>query len=209
MLFCQRTHKTHSNYHLVAVELSFIPKVIDCTHQIAKTYLEREHSILLSVTHTLYVYQVCHAVDRCVKDGTCSSSSLEWKLMDSINVGYLTISVNVRRYQTHHIWHFSFRKTAHWCTCIGREHSPIAVALSTSVLLNHAPSSPNWTHWLQDLGSHTPTWVWVVSQKDWKNQGSTGWILAMHWYSIWVKKCIFSFPGLPGSAESHINWGGI
>jgi len=28
MLLCQRTHKIHSNYHLVAVELPFIPKVI-------------------------------------------------------------------------------------------------------------------------------------------------------------------------------------
>ena len=66
-----------SNYHLVAVELPFIPKVIDCMHQTIKTYLEKEHNILLSVTHTLYVYQVCHGVGRCIKDGSCSSSSLE------------------------------------------------------------------------------------------------------------------------------------
>jgi len=56
MLLCQGTHKTHLNYHLVAAELLFISKVIDCMHQTIKTYLEREHSILLSVTHTLYVY---------------------------------------------------------------------------------------------------------------------------------------------------------
>jgi len=68
MLLCQRTHKTHSNYHLVAVELHFIPKVIDCMHETIKTYLEMEHSILLSVTRTLCVYQVCHGVGRCVKD---------------------------------------------------------------------------------------------------------------------------------------------
>jgi len=43
MLLCQRTHKTHLNYHLVAVKLPFIPKVIDCMHQTTKTYLEREH----------------------------------------------------------------------------------------------------------------------------------------------------------------------
>jgi len=51
MLLCQRTHKTHLNYHLVAAELPFIPEVIDCMHQTSKTYLEREHSILLSVCH--------------------------------------------------------------------------------------------------------------------------------------------------------------
>jgi len=58
MLLCQQTNKTHSNYHLVAVELPFIPKVIDCMHQTIETYLDREHSILLSVTHVLDVYQV-------------------------------------------------------------------------------------------------------------------------------------------------------
>jgi len=68
----------------VAAELPFIPKVIDYMNQI-KIYLEREHSILLFVTCMLYVYQVCNGVGRCVKDGSCSSSSLEWKLMDSIN----------------------------------------------------------------------------------------------------------------------------
>jgi len=77
MLLCQRTRKTHLNYHLVAAELPFIPNVIDCMHQTIKTYLEREHSILLSVTHTLYVCQVCHGVNRCVKDGRCSSPSLD------------------------------------------------------------------------------------------------------------------------------------
>jgi len=39
--------------------------------------LVREHSILLCVTQMLCVSQVCHSVSRCVKDGSCSSSSLE------------------------------------------------------------------------------------------------------------------------------------
>ena len=64
MLHCQQTHKTHLNYHLVAVQLPFTPKAINRMHQTVKTYLERGHSILLSVTRTLtlYVYQVCHTV---------------------------------------------------------------------------------------------------------------------------------------------------
>ena len=75
----------HLNYHLVVVELPFIPTVIDCMHQTVKTHLQREHSILVSVTSRLYIQQVCHGVGRCVKDGSCSSSSLEWTLMDSSN----------------------------------------------------------------------------------------------------------------------------
>jgi len=37
-------------------------------------------------------------------------SKSQWTVL----MGYLTISTNVRRYQTHHRWHFfSFRKIAH------------------------------------------------------------------------------------------------
>jgi len=127
----------------------------------------------------------------------------------TVLMGYLTISTNVRRYQTHHRWHFflSGRQpiVAH-ALCM--QHSPTAAALLTSFLVNHAPNSPE--HWLQDLGSHAAAWVWVMSQKDWRNQGATGWILTMHWYSIWVKKMRFScFPVLPGSAEAQVIWGGI
>jgi len=71
----QTNTQKHLNYHLVAAELPFIQKLINCMHQTIKTYLEREHSILLSFTHTLYVYQVCHSVGRCVKHDSCSLSS--------------------------------------------------------------------------------------------------------------------------------------
>jgi len=74
MLLCQQTHKTH---YLVAVEPTFIPKLTDCMHKTTKTYLEREHSILLSVTSKLYIYQVYHGVGRCVKHGSCSFSPLD------------------------------------------------------------------------------------------------------------------------------------
>ena len=39
--------------------------------------LGKEHSILLSVTQMFCVRQVRHSVSRCVKGGSCSSSSLE------------------------------------------------------------------------------------------------------------------------------------
>jgi len=65
------------------------------------------------------------------------------------------------------------------------QQSPTTATLSTSFLLNHAPTAPSWTHWLQDLESHTAAWLWVVSQKDWRNQAVTCWILAMHQYSEW------------------------
>ena len=71
--------------------------------------------ILLSVTHMLYVNQVCYDVDRCVKDGSCSSSSrieTQWTVL----MAYLTISTNVRRYQTHDIFFFQ-EDSAHAIVC--------------------------------------------------------------------------------------------
>jgi len=38
-----------------------------------------------TVTLMLDIYQVSHGVDRIVKNGSCSSSSLEWKSMNSIS----------------------------------------------------------------------------------------------------------------------------
>jgi len=63
----------------------------------------------------LCVSQVCHAVSRCLKDGSFlrqAWSKSQWTVL----MGYLTTLTTVRRYQTHHRWHFfSFRKIAHRC----------------------------------------------------------------------------------------------
>jgi len=108
-------------------------------------------------------------------------------------MGYLNISTNVRRYlhSTDYIFFLSGRQ------CIGAhalcmQHSPTTAAFSTSFFLNHVPNSPE--HLLQDLGSHTAAWVRIRSQKDWRNQEETSWIVAMHWYSIWVKMRLSCFP---------------
>ena len=72
-----------------------------------------------------------------------------------------------------------------------------------------APNSPySWTPWLQDLGSHTAAWVWVVSQKGWRNQPAC-WIQAMHQYSIWGENAFSRFSVLPGSAQAQVNRCGI
>jgi len=173
-------------------------------HQTIITYLEREHSIRLSVTHMLCVNQFCRGVGRCVKDGSCSWSSLEWKLMDSIN----GILYYLNKCQTpSHISQMTFfffqedSASVHMhCACNTVQLLQCS-RLPFSWITGMLPTVPSSAHWLQDLGSYTAPWVWVVSQKDWRNQEATGWILAMHWYSIWMKKKQFScFSILPGSA---------
>ena len=90
----------------------------ECTRQ----NLEREHSILLSVTDMLYVNQVCHGVGRCVKDGSCSSSSLsesQWTVL----MEYLTISTNASQMTI-----FLSGRQRIGALCV--QHSPTAAALS-------------------------------------------------------------------------------
>jgi len=73
--------------------------------------------ILLSVTHMLFVNQVCHGVGRCVQDGSCSSSRLsesQWTLL----MGYITTSTNVDAIKHITDDNFSFRKIAHWCNTV-------------------------------------------------------------------------------------------
>jgi len=104
MLFTKNTRNT-LKYHLVTAEPPFTVKMIDWMNQIGPR-------ILLSVTHMLYVN---HGVGRCVKDGSCSSSSLsesQWTVL----MGYLTISTNVDAIKHITDNNLSFMKTAHWCT---------------------------------------------------------------------------------------------
>jgi len=92
-------------YHLVTEEPPFTVKTINWMHQSGPR-------ILLSVSHMLYVNQVCHGVGLCVKDESCSSSSLSesrWTVL----MRHLTISTNVDTIK--HMTIFSFRNTAQRC----------------------------------------------------------------------------------------------
>jgi len=71
-------------------------------------------TILLSVTHMLYVNQVCHGVGRCVNNGSCSSlssSESQWTVL----MGYLTIATNIDAIKHITDDNFSVNKTVHWC----------------------------------------------------------------------------------------------
>jgi len=110
--FCMLFTKKHMKHIKISPGYNwttFTVQTIDWMHQAGPR-------ILLSVTHMLYVNQVCHCVGRCVKDGSCSSSSLresQWTVL----VGCLTISTNVRRYQTHHRWQFFFQEDSALVHC--------------------------------------------------------------------------------------------
>jgi len=118
ILYTKNTRNT-LKYRLVIAKPPFTVKTIDWMHQTGPR-------ILLSVTHMLCVNQICHGVGHCVKDGSCSSSSLSeshWTVL----VGYLTISANADAIKHITDDNFSFRKTTH---CM--QHSPTAAALSTN-----------------------------------------------------------------------------
>jgi len=70
------------------------------------------------------------------------------------------------------------------------------------------PKAPSWTHWLQDLGSHTAAWIWVLTESKRLKQSSSNWLNSDNTLQ-WVKNAIFVFPVLPGSAEAQVIWSGI
>ena len=123
-------------------------------------------------------------------------------------MGCLTISTNVRRYQTYYRWHFFFQED------IALVH--MHCACNTVQLLRRCrlpfswtmpPTAPSWTHCLQDLGSHTAAYEsWVKkteeSRSDWLNSGKA---LIQH---LSEKNAISCFPVLPGSAEAQVILGG-
>jgi len=113
-------------------------------------------------------------------------SKSQWTVL----MGYCTISTNFSRYQTHHRWHFSFRKTAHWCTCIVHATQSNCCGALDFLSPEPCPQHPELNALITRLRESYSN-VWVVSQKDWRNRGPTSSILAMHWYIVWVKKCDF------------------
>jgi len=120
MLFTKNTRNT-VKYHLVTAEPPFTVKMIDWMHQTGPR-------IPLPVTHMLCVNQVCHGVGRCVKDGSCSSSSLsesQWTVL----MGYLTICTNVDAIK--HITDDNLFSGIQRSGALCVQHSPTAAALST------------------------------------------------------------------------------
>jgi len=85
ILLCQPTRKTFSRswitLHSQIDRLS--TKYIRQLKPTQKGSIGCIASCCLSPAHS--VYQVCHGVGRCVKDGSYFSSSLEWKWTDSMN----------------------------------------------------------------------------------------------------------------------------
>ena len=118
---------------------------------------------------------------------------------------YLTISINVTRYPTHHRWHF-LRKTVHWCTCIVRA-TQSNCCNSLDFLLNHAPQQSELNALTTRCRESYSSVSMSRESKRVKKSRAIGWILAMHWYNIWVR--FSSFPVLGGSAQAQVIWGGM
>jgi len=73
---CFFTKKTRNTVKNIAWSELKHPSLSKWSTWCTRQDLGREHSILLP-THMLCVSQVCHGVSHCVKDGSCSLSSLE------------------------------------------------------------------------------------------------------------------------------------
>jgi len=91
------------------------------------------------------------------------------------------------------------------CAC-----STVPYCCSAIDFLSPEPTAPSWTHWLQNLGSHTAAWVWVVTRESKTLKKSSSWLNSDNALIQHLReKCIFAFPVLPGSAEAQVIWCGI
>jgi len=108
----------------------------------------------------------------------------------------------------HNLAKQEIRKTVHW-NIVRTTQSNFCSALDFVYPEPWAQTARRWTHWLQDLGSHTAAWVWVVSRMteeikqqlvEFRKCTNT----AFEW-----KMQLSCFPALPGSTETQAIWGDI
>jgi len=125
-------------------------------------------------------------------------------------MGYLTISTNVRRYQTHHIWHFFFQEDSvlvHMhCVCntvqlLQRSRLPFCWTMP--------PSSPERNALITRFGasyssvsmSHESLKKTEESRSDWLNSGNA----LIQRLSDKIR--FLCFPALLSSGEARVIWG--
>jgi len=83
------------------------------SHRCTILHLQNEQYVV-SVTHIIIIYQVCHGVGHCVKNGSCSSS-LKWNPVNTIPGINYYVNKLLLLSSTLRMTSMSFSKTAHWC----------------------------------------------------------------------------------------------
>jgi len=134
----------------------------------------------------LRVNQVCHGVCRCVKKmivALCQAwSESQWAVL----MRYLTMSTNVRRYQTHHRWQLFFREDSAQVHCVCN-----TIQLSENVIF----AFPRFARYRYHATS---------SYLRWRSK-SVFWLptLSLRWFS--------HFPVLRGTGTTppQVIWGGV
>ena len=127
----------------------------------------------------------------CLYTGISSGPNARYRVWESLYLYLLpAISTNVTRYQTHHRWRFFFFQEdsamMHMhCAC---NTVQTIAALSTSFRRNSPELNALIKRFRESYSSvsKTESKRFKKSRIDYRS-----WILAMHWYSIWVKKCDF------------------
>jgi len=98
--------------------------------------------MLQYVTFTLGVYQVCHRLGCCLKNGSCSSLCMEWKSFKSMD------NITETSYYLNKCWMLlntammiilSFNKTVHRRILRSTQSNCCIAKLSTSFLLSYDP----------------------------------------------------------------------
>jgi len=124
-------------------------------------------------------------------------------------MGYLTISTNVRRYQTYHRWHFFFQEDSR-CTCI--VHATQSNCWGALDFLSPEPCPPQQPELNALIERFRESYSSASMSRESKRlkKSRSGWLnpgnaLIQH---LSEKMRFSCFPILPGSAEAHVIWDG-
>jgi len=125
-------------------------------------------------------------------------------------MGYLTISTNIRRYQTHHRWHFLFQDDSALvrmhCVCNTVQLLRLSWLLFSWTM---PPNSPKLNALITRFRESYSS-VSMSCESERLKKSRSDWLNSVNALTqrLSEKMQFLCFPILPGSAEAHIIWGG-
>ena len=150
---------------------SFSQESTICT----KHDLWKEYIFCKFCYHTFIVYQVCRDVVCCVNSGSCSLSSLKWKVNRQYWWDILLFQQISNRLSMTILFAFQQHSScmhSAWC----EQHSSTAAVQNSQLHFSWgmAQTGQSWTQLITRFRESIGAWIWVASLQIWRNQAATG-----------------------------------
>jgi len=150
--------------------ITFTVKTINCVHHTGPS--KEAICPAICYPHTWFFTKS----GRCVTNGGCSSSSIDWK---SIDCDILLSRQMLDAIITSLMTVLFLNKTLHQCILRSTQSNCCSAKLSTSFLVTYGPVTVQHIIPLTMRFKESSVWAWVASNKTEKIKPVTGWNLAM------------------------------